>query len=212
MPLSGLAWQTLPDPGALALVDTTSRRAAALGRPHPADLSMVDIVDIERLVMEWLEPSTRAAAERALTDRLSSNPPQTLRALCWLIAMWAVAIHLRTGQPPTTVIATMRYRMVWRGPEAPATEQVWEALSDRIRLGATAALTADAASAEAFNASIQSPPGIAAVLLRHALGLMAGLVEDMRAIGVEPKDMASTLALYTVDPEGPAPPCFRPLT
>lgn len=212
MSLSGLAWQTLPDAQALALVDMESRRAAALARPHPTDLSMVDIVDTERLVASWLASPTRAAAEQALFERAPSDLRRTARALCWLLAMWAVAMHLRTGRQPTAVVAALSYRQVWRSPEAPNTERVWDALTDRVRLGTMAALTADPATVEEFRRCLQDPPGIETVLVRHALGVMAGMVVDMRAQAIEPAEMAGTLALYTIDPDSPAVPCFRPLT
>ncbi|KPM55258.1 hypothetical protein CcI49_27160 [Frankia sp. CcI49] len=211
MPLSGLAWQTLPDAGALALVDTSSRRAAALARPHPRELPMIDVVDIERLVVAWLSVQTRFAAEQQLVERVEDDPHRTMTALSWLLAMWTVTIHLRTGRPPAAVVAAMTYRQVWRSPEAPNSERVWETLTDRIRLGTLAALTSDAGSAVEFRAQVDSPRGMAAVMLRHALGVMASLAEDMRMIGVDPQDMAGTLALYTIDPDGPTAPCFRPL-
>ncbi|ABW11722.1 conserved hypothetical protein [Parafrankia sp. EAN1pec] len=212
MPLSGLAWQTLPDAGALALVDTSSRRAAALARPHPNELPMIDVVDVERLVVAWLSPHTRYAAEQHLAERVDDDPHRTMGALCWLLAMWTVTIHLRTGQSPSAVISAMSYRVVWRSPEAPESERVWEILTDQIRLGTLAALTADRDTAVEFHSRVDNPRGLAPVLLRHALGVMAGVVDDMNIIGVDPQDMAGTLALYTIDPDGPTVPCFRPLT
>ncbi|WP_026310719.1 hypothetical protein [Parafrankia elaeagni] len=212
MPLSGLAWQTLPDTGALALVDTSSRRAAALARPHPRELPMIDVVDMERLVVSWLSRQNRFAAEQQLVERVEDDPHRTMSALTWLLAMWTVTIHLRTGRPPAAVIAAMSYRQVWRSPEAPQSERVWETLTDRIRLGALATLTSDARSAVEFHSHVDNPRGMGAVLVRHALGIMAGMADDMRTIGVDPQDMAGTLALYTIDPDGPTVPCFRPLT
>src|SRR5262245_37749430 len=97
---AGLAWQTLPEPGVLALVDTFSRRAAALARPHPADLPISEIVTVEQEILRWLEPTTRLDAELALINRLTHDPMPTLRAVCWLIASWAVVLHLRTGYTP----------------------------------------------------------------------------------------------------------------
>jgi hypothetical protein len=208
---AGLAWQTLPDAEALALVDTVSRRAAALARPHPSDLSMADIVDVERMALGWTDAGDRQAAE-SLTDRLGSDPVRTLRALCWLLAMWAVAIHLRTGEQPTAVLQGLALREVWRGAEAPLSDQVWDSLDRRVRLGALAALTADPAFAETFRWYVTNPPQMAEVLLRHTLGVMEGLSRRMRSLGLEPGDMAGTLALYTIDPAGPPAACFRPLT
>ncbi|OAA25445.1 hypothetical protein UG55_1022105 [Frankia sp. EI5c] len=172
---------------------------------------MIDVVDIERLVVTWLSPQTRFAAEQKLVERAEDDPHRTMAALCWLLAMWTVTIHLRTGRPPATVVAAMSYRQVWRSPEAPQSERVWEALTDRIRLGVLAALTADADSAVEFHTHVDNPRGMGPIMLRHALGVMASMAEDMRIIGVDPQDMAGTLALYTIDPDGPTAPCFRPL-
>ncbi len=72
MPSPGLAWQTLSDSGALALVDADSGRAAALGRPYPADLPMVQIVDIERLA--WAGWCRRAGHSPSGTCA-SRSPP-----------------------------------------------------------------------------------------------------------------------------------------
>jgi hypothetical protein len=212
MALAGLAWQTLPDAEALALVDTVSRRAAALARPHPSDLSMADIVDVERMALAWTDGGDRHAAGRSLTDRLRSDPVRTLRALCWLLAMWAVAIHLRTGEQPTAVLQNLALRGVWRGTEAPLSNQVWDSLDRRVRLGALAALTADPAFAETFRWHVTNPHQMAEALLRHTLLVMEGLSRRMRSLDLEPRDMAGTLALYTIDPAGPPAACFRPLT
>jgi hypothetical protein len=110
------------------------------------------------------------------------------------------------------VLRGLTLRGVWRGPEAPLSDAVWEALDRRVRLGALAALTADPASAEAFRQGVCDPPRIARVLLRHTLLVMEELSRSMRSQGIEPRNMASTLALYTVDPAGPPAGCFRPLT
>src|SRR5215470_10938917 len=98
---AGLAWQTLPEAGSLALVDAGSRRAVAITRPGGTELTMDDVVDIERLVLAWTDPGRQADAQDALDARLAADPVRTLTALGWLLAMWAVTVHLRTGRPPT---------------------------------------------------------------------------------------------------------------
>lgn len=211
MALAGLAWQTLPEPGALALVDTVSRRAAALTRPRPADLSITDVAAVEQIVLAWLDPATRAGAEGALHARLAADQLGTLRAVCWLLALWAVILHLRTGEQPTDVLAGLSFNGVWRGPQAPETERIWEMLTDQVRTGALAALTDDEPTAAAFRASVIYTHGLAECLLHHSLVLMAGLWAVLVAHGLEPRDMAGTLALYTLDAADPPTGSFRPL-
>ncbi|EIV90994.1 hypothetical protein FraQA3DRAFT_0410 [Frankia sp. QA3] len=212
MPSAGLAWQTLSDPGALALVDADSGRAAALARPHPADLPMVQIVDIERLAGGWLAPASRPQSERHLHEQMAADPLNTMRGLCWLMAMWIVAVHLRTGRPPNVLVAELHFPGIWQGPEAPASAAVWEALAGRIRLGVLAALTSDGDADARFWQALRQPPGIAPVLLGYALRMLADLHRQMLDHGIDPKEMAGTLALYTVDPQDRATACFRPLT
>jgi hypothetical protein len=212
MPLAGLAWQTLSDPGALALVDAESRRAAALARPHPADLPMVQIVDIERLVCGWLAPASRPRTERELRAQVIADPLTTLRGLCWLMAMWVVALHLRTGRQPTVIIDELSFSGIGRVPGAPQTEQVWENLLGRVRLGILAALTSDLTMTERFREALFHPPGIAPVILTYALRMIENLSRQMIDHGVDPQEMAGTLAQYTVDPQDQAAACFRPLT
>jgi hypothetical protein len=210
---AGLAWQTLPEPGALALVDTISRRAAALARPHPGDLPIEEIVTVEREVLRWLDPATRAEAESVLVDRLGGDPMPTLRAVCWLTASWAVVLHLRTGYAPTEVLRQLSFGGVWRGPQAPETERVWEFLTAQVRAGALAALTDDAAAAQAFYAAATTQiPGYPECLLHHCLMLMSGLWFTLAAHGVEPHDLAATLAVYTHDAFDRPTGSFRPLT
>ncbi|MBX6388269.1 MAG: hypothetical protein IRZ08_04570 [Frankia sp.] len=215
---AGLAWQSLPEPGALALVDTLSRRAAALSRPHPADLPIGEIVAVEREVIRWLDASrqrdavTRLAAENALVERLAPDPMPALRAACWLLASWAVVLHLRTGQPPADVLGRLSFGGVWRGPQAPETERIWELLTAEVRTGAFAALTDDPATAWAFRAAATRLPRYPECLLHHSLVLMRGLWAELGGYGIEPRDMASTLAVYTLDPVNPATGSFRPLT
>ncbi|ONH31905.1 hypothetical protein BL253_07105 [Pseudofrankia asymbiotica] len=210
---AGLAWQTLPEPGALALVDTVSRRAAALARPHPADLPIAEIVAVEHEVLRWLDPATRADAEGALIDRLTGDPMPTLRAVCWLTASWAVVLHLRTGYAPTEVLRQLTFGGVWRGPQAPETEQVWEFLTAQVRAGALAALTDDPSVAHAFHsAAATRVAGYPECLLHHGLVLMSGLWLTLAAHGVEPLDLAATLAVYTHDAFDRPTGSFRPLT
>ncbi|WP_239309354.1 MULTISPECIES: hypothetical protein [unclassified Frankia] len=211
MPQAGLAWQTLHDAGALALVDTASHRAAAVARPCTPELDIADIVEAERLVQAWADASTRRAAEEALAGRLAADSTRLLRSLSWLLAMWAVTLHLRTGEQPHTVIRSLTYRGVWRSAEAPHCEGVWESLSQRVRVGALAALTGDSDAAHAFRLAICQPPGIAEVLLHHALSVMGDLARNMHAIGIDPTDLARTLAAYTTEPPAIQPASFRPL-
>jgi hypothetical protein len=209
----GLAWQALPEPGTLALVDTVSRRAAALARPHPADLPFTEIVAVEQQIVRWLDPTTRRDAELALTGRLTGDPLPTLRSACWLLASWAVVLHLRTGEAPTEVLTRLTLSGVWRGPQAPETERIWELLTAQVRAGALAALTDDAPAALAFRAAAHARvPGYAEVLLHHCLLLMAGLFSTLVAYGVDPRDLASTLAVYTHDVLDRSTGSFRPLS
>ncbi|MCK9876473.1 hypothetical protein MXD59_11930 [Frankia sp. Ag45/Mut15] len=212
MPSAGLAWQTLSDPGALALVDAESGRAAALGRPHPADLPMVQIVDLERLAGAWLAPASRTRSEQHLYEQAHADPEHTLRGLCWLMAMWAVAVHLRTGCQPTAVVESLRVSGIWRGVEAPECERVWEELAERIRLGVLAELTGDPGATARFGECVRRPSGIAVILLDHTLRMVSDLHALMLNHDIDPREMAGTLALYTVDPQDPATACFRPLT
>ncbi|CAO5187243.1 conserved hypothetical protein [Frankia sp. AiPs1] len=212
MPSAGLAWQTLSDPGALALVDAESGRAAALGRPYPGDLPMVQIVDLERLASGWLTPASRNQSERHLREQVSADPVHTMRGLCWLMAMWVVAVHLRTGWSPTAIVGDLRFPGIWRGLEAPESELVWEDLAERIRLGVLAELTGDPSVATRFQECLCHPPGIAPVLLDYALRMVSDLHQRMLDHDIDPREMAGTLALYTVDPQDAAPTCFRPLT
>ncbi|SNQ49936.1 conserved hypothetical protein [Frankia canadensis] len=212
MPSAGLAWQTLTDPGALALVDADSGRAAALSRPHPADLPMVQIVDLERLVSGWLAPATRPQSAQRLREQEAADPLRTLRGLCWLAAMWVVALHLRTGWQPTAIVGDLNVPGIWRLAEAPCSAQVWEDLAERVRLGVLAALTGDADANARFADYLRRPPGIAPILLNHTLRILEDLHQRMLENGIDSRDMAGTLALYTVDPADRATACFRPLT
>jgi hypothetical protein len=212
MPSAGLAWQTLTDPGALALVDADSGRAAALARPHPADLPMVQIVDLERLATGWLTPATRPQSARHLSEQAAGDPLRTLRGLCWLMAMWVVAVHLRTGWQPTAIVGELQVPGIWRGAEAPYSARVWDDLAERVRLGVLAALTGDLDANDRFAAALSSPAGIAPILLEQTLRMLEDLHRQMLEQGIDPREMAGTLALYTVDPADRATACFRPLT
>ncbi|MBL7496448.1 hypothetical protein I6A84_13290 [Frankia sp. CNm7] len=210
---AGLAWQTLPEPGTLALVDPESRRAAAFTRPHPADLSISELVAVEQHVARWLDPATRQDAEEALTGSLAGDPMPTLRSLCWLMASWAVGLHLRTGHSPTQVLAQLTLSGLWRGPQAPETERIWELLTAQVRAGALAALTNDTATARAFEAAARTRvTGYPECLLHHGLLLMASLWSTLAAYGLDLRDVAGTLALYTQDSDEPRAGSFRPLT
>jgi hypothetical protein len=243
MPLAGLAWQTLPETGALALVDMTSRRAAAVARPHPADLAMADIVEVERLVLAWSQPASwsqaassqaassqvassqavasqavassqaamRAEAEAALDARLAVAPLDTLRAVCWLLGMWIVTLHVQTGQSPHVLVQAVQARPSWDHLDLPQTHRLWDALTDRVRTGVLAALTGDPATVSAFAVVATVPPAMPEILLRHALTVAAAVYEDMLARGLDPSDMASTIALYTTDPDVAPTSYFRPL-
>lgn len=215
MPLAGLAWQTLPETSALALVDTASRRAAAVARPHPADLAMADIVELERLVLAWSHPTqtgaARADAEAALEARLAVAPLDTLRAVCWLLGMWIVTVHVQTGQPPHVLVQAVAARPSWGRLDLPETHRLWESLTERVRTGILAALTGDPATVSAFAVVATVPAAMPEILLRHALAVTAAVREDMLARGLEPTDMASTVALYTTDPAVAPPSYFRPL-
>ncbi|ADP82776.1 hypothetical protein [Pseudofrankia inefficax] len=209
---AGLAWQTLPEPGVLALVDTVSRRAAALARPDPADLPITELVTVEQQVARWLDPATRSDAETVLAGRLAGDPMPTLRSVCWLIASWAVVLHLRTGAAPSEVLDRLTLCGIWRGPQAPETERIWELLTAQVRTGALAALTDDVGTATAFRAAAHTRvAGYAECLLHHSLMLMSSLWLTLGAHGLEPPDVAATLAVYTHDgfdrPQG----SFRPL-
>jgi hypothetical protein len=208
---AGLAWQTLPDAGSLALVDAASRRAVAITQPCTQELTMNDVVEVEQLVTAWTEGPYRADAERALQERLASDPERLLRALCWLLAMWAVAVHVRTGQPPTAIVRGLSYRGVWRSEQTPFTEHVWEQLTERVRLGALAALTGDPAIAAAFNGAIRYPGGLADVLLSHVLDLLRTINGEMRTYNLDPAGLAQALSLYTAAPALPVAQSFRPL-
>jgi hypothetical protein len=209
---AGLAWQTLPEPGVLALVDTMSRRAAAFARPHPADLPVDELVAVEQQVARWLDPATRLDAEVILAGRLAGDPMPTLRSVCWLIAAWSVVLHLRTGAPPTEVVGRLTLGGIWRGPQAPETERVWELLSAQVRAGAFAALTDDAGTATAFRAAAHTRvAGYAECLLHHSLMLISGLWVTLCAHGLEPRDMAATLVVYTQDSTERPRGSFRPL-
>jgi hypothetical protein len=208
---AGLAWQTLPEAGSLALVDAASRRAVAVTQPCTHDLSMDDVVEIEHLVTTWTEGPYQTDAEQALLERLSTSPERLLRALTWLLAMWAVAVHVRTGQPPTAIVRALSYRGVWRSEQTPYTEQVWEALTERVRLGALAALTGDPATDAAFDDAIRHPPGIAEALMRHSLDLMRAVNDDMRLHNLDPAGLARALSIYTAAPALPVTQSFRPL-
>jgi len=194
-------------------VDTVSRRAAALARPHPGDLPIAEIVTVEHEVLRWIDPATRPEAEGVLVTRLTHDPMPTLRAICWLTASWAVVLHLRTGRAPTDILRQLTFGGVWRGPEAPETERVWELLTAQVRAGAFAALTDDAAAGRAFHAAAATPiAGYPECLLHHGLLLMAGLWHILAAYGVEPRDLAATLAMYTEDGLDHPAGSFRPLT
>jgi hypothetical protein len=208
---AGLAWQTLPDAGSLALVDAASRRAVAITQPYGHALTMDDVVEIEHLVTCWTGGLYRADAERALRERLAGDPERLLRGLGWLLAMWAVAVHVRTGQPPTAIVRALSYRGVWRSEQTPYTEYVWETLTDRVRLGALAALTGDPATATAFDEAIRHPPGIAEALMRLSLELMGTITEEMRLYDLDPAGLARALSLYTAAPALPVAQSFRPL-
>jgi len=212
MAAAGLAWQTLPEPGLLALVDTMSGRAAALARPHPADLSMAELVTVEQQVARWLDPATRLDAEYTLARRLAGDPMPTLRSVCWLIASWAVVLHLRTGAAPADVLDRLTLGGIWRGPQAPETERIWELLTAQVRAGAFAALTDDAGTATAFHAAAHTRvAGYAECLLHHSLMLTSGLWLTLVAHGVEPREVAATLAVYTQDTGERPQGSFRPL-
>nr|MDT0666315.1 hypothetical protein [Micromonospora sp. DSM 115978] len=128
-----------------------------------------------------------------------------------LLGMWIVTVHVQTGQSPHILVQAVAARPSWGHLDLPETRQLWESLTERVRTGILAALTGDPATVSAFAVAATLPSAMPEILLRHALAVATALREDMAARGLEPTDMANTVALYTTDPVVAPASYFRPL-
>jgi hypothetical protein len=199
-------WSRTDSSDALDLVDLASGRMARVGRPAESILPGALLADAESLTFRWANLVTQADAAREADLRHGNDPPRLLRALSWLLAFWAVTAETRFGGSAPDVIRSVDYRGPWRRDATAQDAHMWEALTQRVRIGALAALTADPQAVDAFHRATSEPPNVGPVLVRHTLIVLDGFSQDMLNNEINPRGLIATFVANTTPaaPSGPS--------
>ncbi|WP_460697359.1 hypothetical protein [Nocardia thraciensis] len=201
-------WVPTGEADMVELRDPVSGRAVQIVRPASDELSGELLVETEELVFRWANLSTQAGAEAELDSR---DTPSVLRTLSWLGALWAVVCETRLGKSADAIIRDLDYRGGWRQIRGADEARLWDGLTQRVRLGALAALTEDPRAVEAYRSACVDPPDVGPVLVQHTLIHLDAFSQDMRRHKLHARGLAAALVAHT-DPL-PAPRrrlCFRP--
>ncbi|MFF0489371.1 hypothetical protein ACFYTQ_10160 [Nocardia sp. NPDC004068] len=197
------------DADMVELRDLVSGRAVRIGRPDVEDLPGGFLIEVESLVFRWVNLDTHDEAEEELGTR--REPLHTLRALSWLCALWAVVCETRLGKPADDIIRDLDYRGGWRRIRSAEEARVWSGLTQRVRIGALAALTEDPRAAADYRRACTEPPDVAPMLIRHTLIHLDGFSQDMGRHDIEARGLAAAVVEHTSPSAGRRRRlCFRP--
>ncbi|WP_280256590.1 hypothetical protein [Nocardia wallacei] len=201
-------WEPTGEADMVELQDLASGRAVQLVRPAADELPGELLADTEELVFRWASLGTHAQAEAELGDL---HPPSTLLALSWLCALWAVVCETRLGKSAGDIIRDLDYRGGWRKIRTDEEAHIWNGLTQRVRLGALAALTEDPRAVESYYRARTDPPDIGPALVRHTLIHLDAFSQDMQLHDLQARGLAATLVAHTDPLPGPRRRlCFRP--
>ena len=195
-------WSSLSDDDAVELYDSTSERTTLLRRPPADQLEMDDVVRIEALAFrEGDQPQAE------LFGAMDTDPLRVLAGMNWLIAYWAVLWDLRTAGAAGDLVRELDYDGPWRKSNAPEREQVWSAMSQRVRSGVLAALTGNPEAHRVYEAEVRR---LAPDLFLHVtLTIMDALSRQLTWQGLNLDGMAAALAERT-QPTKSTGPSFTP--
>ncbi|MFI5781278.1 hypothetical protein [Nocardia sp. NPDC051570] len=202
-------WVRTADADMVELRDLVSGRAVRIGRPDVDDLPGGFLTEIESLVFRWVNLDTHDEAEDELETR--REPLHTLRALSWLCALWAVVCETRLGKPADDIIRDLDYRGGWRRLRTAEEARIWAGLTQRVRIGALAALTEDPRAASDYRRACTEPPEVGPMLIRHTLVHLDGFSQDMYQHDIEARGLAAAVVEHTSPSPGTRRRlCFRP--
>ncbi len=191
-------WSSLSDDDAVELYDSTSERTTVLRRPPPERLAMDDVVRIEALAFREGD-----SPQAELFGDLDSDPLRVLAGMNWLIAYWAVLWDLRTGSAAGDLVRGLDYDGPWRQSNTPEREQVWQAMSQRVRSGVLAALTGNPEAHRVYEDEVRR---LAPDLFLHVtLTIMDSLSRQLTWQGLDLDGMAAELADRTASPRNGGP-------
>lgn len=195
----------------VGLRDLVSGRAVAIVRPDEQDLPESLLRRVERLVFEWANLLTQYDAWSDIHALHRRQPETVLRALSWLLALWAVVGETRVGKPADAIIRDLDYRGGWRDSDSAEDERVWAGLTQRVRLGGIAALTEDPRAVRAYHGACTESVDIGPLLLQHTLIHLDALSQDMDRAGIRARGLAASVLDHTSPDPGPRRRlCFRP--
>jgi hypothetical protein len=201
-------WVPTGEPDMVELRDLISGRSVQLVRPDVDDLPGVLLTDMETLVFRWADFTTAAEAEDTVAGR---EPVPALRAMSWVFALWAVVCETRFGKPADAIIRDLDYRGGRRRDRTPERARTWRALTQRVRLGALAALTEDPRAVAAYRQVCTEPEDVGPLLIRHTLIHLDALAQDMRRHDLPPQGLVAEFVAHTSPADGPRRRlCFRP--
>ncbi len=190
------------------LHDLESGYAVRIVRPAEDELPGDLLVDTEELVFRWANLGTHARADNEIGE-LDTMP--ILYALSWLCALWAVVCEARLGKSAGSIIRDLDYRGGWRRIETAEDADLWDGLTQRVRLGALAALTEDPRAVEAYYRARTDPPDVGPTLVRHTLVHLDGFSQDMQRHDLQAQGLAAAISAHTDPLPGPRRRlCFRP--
>lgn len=204
-------WVPTDDPEMIEVRDPVSRRGVWIVRPDSSELPGEFLIELETLVFQWEDTSTQASADAYLALRGERERIAILRGLSWLCALWAVVCETRLGKPADAIIRDLDYRGGRRTIHSADEARLWEGMTQRVRLGALAALTEDPRAVAAYRAACTDPPGIAPSLIAHTLVHLDGLSQDMQRHNLIARGLAAGVISHTSPGAGPRRRlCFRP--
>ena len=204
-------WIRTGDPAMVELRDPLSRCAVGIVRPDENELPGEFLVELETLVFQWENVNTQASADAYLALRGPDERIDLLRGLSWLCALWAVVCETRLGKSADNIIRDLDYRGGRRVIRSADQGRLWENLTQRVRLGALAALTEDPRAVAAYHTACTEPAGIAADLIQHTLIHLDGFSQDMQRHGLTARGLAAGVIAHTRPSTGPRKRlCFRP--
>ncbi|WP_439680739.1 hypothetical protein [Embleya sp. MST-111070] len=204
-----LRWVRTAHADSLEIVDPESGRSAVVVRPDEDVLVMDDLVRLDRLASAATNLAASPDAHRELIDLVEAEPLPVLTGLSWIIALWCVACEVRTGMSAIEGARGLDYHGAWRRTPTSDDEHMWNALTQRVRIGVLAALSEDEQARRAFAQAIANPPGVARALAHHTVVLMDGFRQDMTSNGLRPQHLLTTFAEHTHPTTHPRR-CFTP--
>ncbi|MGY2062770.1 hypothetical protein ACW9HQ_48465, partial [Nocardia gipuzkoensis] len=93
----------------------------------------------------------------------------------------------------------------------PEEARIWTGLTQRVRIGALAALTEDPRAASDYRRACTDPPDVAPMLIRHTLIHLDGFSQDMYRHHIEARGLAAAVVENTSPSTGTRRRlCFRP--